>query len=43
MIPYAIGIDLGGTNIKALAIDDAGTVLAETVLATGEMRSGRSG
>jgi glucokinase len=32
---YAIGLDLGGTNIKGLAITPAGRVLAERLLATG--------
>jgi glucokinase len=27
---YAIGIDLGGTNIKAVAVDDAGAVLDQS-------------
>jgi glucokinase len=31
---YAIGLDLGGTNIKGLAVTPAGRVLAERLLAT---------
>lgn len=33
---YALGLDLGGTNIKALAVTPAGRVLAQTVLPTGD-------
>ncbi len=33
---YAIGLDLGGTNIKALAVTPAGRVLAQTVVPTGD-------
>jgi glucokinase len=32
---YAIGLDLGGTNIKGLAVTPAGRVLAEKLLSTG--------
>jgi glucokinase len=32
---YAIGLDLGGTNIKGLAVSLSGRVLAETAFATG--------
>jgi glucokinase len=32
---YTIGLDLGGTNIKGLAVTPAGRVLAERLLATG--------
>lgn len=32
---YAIGLDLGGTNIKALAVTPAGRVLAQTAVPTG--------
>jgi glucokinase len=32
--PIAIGIDLGGTNIKALAVTPVGRVVAEAVVAT---------
>ncbi len=31
---YAIGLDIGGTNIKALAVTPGGRVLAHTVVAT---------
>jgi glucokinase len=33
---YALGIDLGGTNIKALAVSPSGRTLAETTRATGD-------
>ena len=33
---YAIGLDIGGTNIKALAVTPGGRVLAHTVVATGD-------
>ena len=33
---YAIGLDLGGTNIKALAVTSAGRVLAQTLVPTGD-------
>ena len=33
---YAIGLDLGGTNIKALAVTPTGRVLAQTVVPTGD-------
>ena len=33
---YAIGIDLGATNIKALAVTSAGKVLAEALMPTGD-------
>lgn len=33
---YAIGLDIGGTNIKALAVTPAGRVLAQTVVPTGD-------
>ena len=33
---YAIGLDLGGTNIKGLAVTPAGRVLAEQALPTGD-------
>ena len=32
---YSIGLDLGGTNIKGLAVSRSGRVLAETAIATG--------
>ena len=32
---YAVGIDLGGTNIKAVAVADSGEVLAESSAETG--------
>jgi glucokinase len=38
---YAIGLDLGGTNIKGLAVTIAGKVLAETAVPTGD-RGGRT-
>lgn len=31
---YAIGLDLGGTNIKGLAVTPAGRILSETLLST---------
>jgi glucokinase len=34
---YAIGLDLGGTNIKGLAVTPAGRVLAERIHATGSV------
>ncbi len=33
---YAIGLDIGGTNIKALAVTPGGRVLAHTVVPTGD-------
>lgn len=33
---YAIGLDIGGTNIKALAVTPGGRVLAQTVVPTGD-------
>ena len=33
---YAIGLDIGGTNIKALALAPSGRVLAQTVVPTGD-------
>jgi glucokinase len=33
---YAIGLDIGGTNIKALAVTPGGRVLAQTVAPTGD-------
>jgi glucokinase len=33
---YAIGLDIGGTNIKALAVTPGGRVLAKTVVSTGD-------
>ncbi len=33
-MPYAIGIDLGASRTKALAVDEAGVVLAERTIAT---------
>ena len=33
---YAIGLDLGGTNIKALAVTAGGRVVAQTVVPTGD-------
>ena len=38
---YCIGLDLGGTNIKGLAITESGRVLAEEISATGST-GGRS-
>ena len=34
---YAIGVDIGGTNIKALAVTPGGRVLAHTIVPTGDM------
>jgi len=31
---YAIGLDIGGTNIKALAVTPGGRVLAQTIVPT---------
>jgi glucokinase len=33
---YALGIDIGGTNIQALAVTPAGRVLADLITATGD-------
>ena len=33
---YAIGLDIGGTNIKAMALTSGGRVLAHTVVPTGD-------
>jgi len=33
---YAIGLDIGGTNIKALAVTPGGRVLAQTAVPTGD-------
>lgn len=33
---YAIGLDIGGTNIKALAVTESGRVLAKTSVPTGD-------
>ena len=33
---YAIGLDIGGTNIKALAVTPGGRVLVQTVVPTGD-------
>lgn len=38
---YAIGLDIGGTNIKALAVTPGGRVLAQVVVPTGD--TGRRG
>ena len=38
---YAIGLDIGGTNIKALAVTPGGRVLAQTLVRTGD--TGRRG
>jgi len=38
---YAIGLDVGGTNIKALAVTPGGRVLAQAVVPTGD--TGRRG
>lgn len=38
---YALGLDIGGTNIKALAVTAGGRVLAQTVVPTGD--TGRRG
>ena len=38
---YALGLDIGGTNVKALAVTPAGRVLAQTVVSTGD--TGRRG
>jgi glucokinase len=35
---YALGIDIGGTNIQALAVTPTGRVLADTVTPTGDNR-----
>jgi len=32
--PYAIGIDLGGTHIKAVAVSDRGTVIGQATDST---------
>ncbi|HYG77938.1 MAG TPA: ROK family protein [Planctomycetota bacterium] len=40
---HLIGIDLGGTNIKALSLTPAGDVLSESSCATGDDSSGRFG
>lgn len=37
---YAIGVDLGGTNLRVAAVDDAGNMLAKTALGT-EVSRGR--
>jgi glucokinase len=37
---YAIGVDLGGTNLRVAAVDDAGKMLAKTALGT-EVSRGR--
>ena len=34
---YCIGLDLGGTNIKGLALTESGRVLAEEILSTGSV------
>jgi glucokinase len=36
---YALGIDIGGTNIKALAVTPSGRKLAETTVATGDQKN----
>lgn len=41
MSSYAIGIDLGGTNLRIAAIDESGKILAKTALGT-EVSKGRS-
>jgi glucokinase len=38
---YAIGIDLGGTNIKAVAVTEEGELLEQSTCATGADREGR--
>lgn len=40
MSEYAIGVDLGGTNLRVAAVDTAGTMLAKTALGT-EVSRGR--
>jgi glucokinase len=40
-VNYAIGLDIGGTNIKALAVTPGGRVLTQTVVLTGD--TGRRG
>jgi len=39
---YAIGIDLGGTQIKYGLVDDRGGIVAASMCATGSQRDGRS-
>jgi len=34
MADYAIGVDLGGTNLRVAAVDDSGTILATALLKT---------
>ena len=36
---YAIGLDIGGTSIKALAVTPGGRVLAQTAVPTGDTRT----
>src|ERR1700674_3438354 len=40
MSSYAIGVDLGGTNLRIAAVDDGGKLLAKTALGT-EVSRGR--
>lgn len=37
--PYAVGIDVGGTNIKTVAVSDSGALLYESRRPTGETES----
>lgn len=39
---YYLGIDLGGTNIKAGLVDEAGTILQKQSIKTGKERSGEA-
>lgn len=40
---YALGIDVGGTAVKAVAVDPEGGILSEHILPTGEVAGGERG